>query len=78
MVPCADQTHCKDGIERDLEVVAVAVFGERVEHGQLGIRSADQSEGERNRFTDDGVVIMHLSSLASRFHAVNCSNSPDG
>lgn len=34
---CADETHGEDGVESDLEVIVVGVFGECVEDGKLWV-----------------------------------------
>ena len=41
---CADETHREDGVERDGEVVVVAVFGECVHDGELRIGDGDETE----------------------------------
>jgi hypothetical protein len=57
-----DQTHCENGVERDGEIIIVAVFGEGVKNGQLWIRSADKTESQWNGFANDGVAVGHLQS----------------
>lgn len=55
-----DETHRKDRVHGDFEIVVVRVSREGVEDGEGGVRGTDETESEGNRPTDDGFTVVHL------------------
>ena len=55
-----DETHRKDGVDGDLQVVVVRIAREGVHDREDRVGRAEDTEGERNCSSDHGLAVVHL------------------